>query len=122
MSPDTTQADQQRKSFLLAGLVLLLVILVGVVAVTLVSEDNGAASDDQSEKIRDGETRPGIVPRPGEGTAPEEPGDRGGWAQLALFALMLGAMVAIAVVVVRGTKRTRAGRQAWVDAAQDPSD
>lgn len=118
MTANTEQAGQQRRSFLLAGLVLFGVIVIGVVAVT-VTTDGSASKDPQTEEIRDGEARPGIIPQPGEGTAPENPGDRGGWEQLALFGVIVVALVVIAFAVVRGTKRARAGRQAWLDAAQD---
>lgn len=120
MTTATEQDSQQRRSFLLAGLVLLGVILIGVVAVT-VTTDGSATNDARTEEIRDGEARPGIIPQPGEGTAPENPGDRGGWEQLALFGVMVLGLAAIAFVVVRGTKRARGGRQAWLDAAEDQS-
>lgn len=120
MTPGTDQDDQERRSFLLAGLLLLGVILLGVLVVT-VTTDGSATNDPRTEEIREGETRPGIIPRPGEGTAPEQPGDRGGWEQLALFGLILVGLAVIAFVVVRGTKRARGGRQAWLDAAEDRS-
>lgn len=120
MTPDTAQGDQERRSFLLAGLLLLGVILIGVLVIT-VTTDGSASNDARTEEIRDGEARPGIIPQPGEGTAPEQPGDRGGWEQLALFGVILVGLAVIAFVVVRGTKRARGGRQAWLDAAEDQS-
>lgn len=51
--------------------------------------------------------RPSIIPRPGEGRAPSDPGEPGGWAQLALLGLILGAVAIIATVVIRSTRRSR---------------
>jgi hypothetical protein len=51
-----------------------------------------------------------IIPKPGEGEAPEEAGDRGGALQLAVLALVVGSIALAVTVVVRQSRRARAGR------------
>ena len=46
-----------------------------------------------------------VIPAPNSGRAPDASGDRGGWAQLTLFALMTLGMAFIAGVVVRSAVR-----------------
>ena len=48
-----------------------------------------------------------IVPQPNTGTAPEEPGDRGGTLQLAVLSLVVVAIGAGVVVVIRQAQRAR---------------
>lgn len=111
--PARSGPDDTRRSYVLAALVLAVVILGGVVAVT-VTADEGPRQDTQGRLSEDGGARPRTIPRPGEGKAPENPGDRGGWEQLALFGVMLGAMAGIGVVIFRGGRRGRTGRQEWL--------
>ncbi|CAN5697720.1 hypothetical protein BH24ACT3_BH24ACT3_11420 [soil metagenome] len=51
----------------------------------------------------------GIIPEPNSGREPDQPGDRGGWAQLGLLAVMVGAVVLIAVLIIRSSRRARGG-------------
>ena len=120
-SPSAPSKDTNdgRRAFILAGLALTLVVVIGVVAVTLTS-DPGPRRDTQGQLTEDGGAKPHIIPRPGEGKAPENPGDRGGWEQLALFALMLAAMVGIGFVIFHGSRKTRAARARWLAAASPP--
>lgn len=50
-----------------------------------------------------------IIPKPGEGVVPEEAGDRGGALQLAVLALVVGGIALVIVVIVRQSRRARAG-------------
>lgn len=120
-SPAAATESAERRSFLLAGLVLAAVILVGVVVVAATSAtDPGPRRDTQGQLGEDDGAKPHIIPRPGEGEAPDDPGDRGGWEQLSLFGLLVVAIAGIGLVIFRGSRRTRAGRQAWRAAASTP--
>jgi hypothetical protein len=46
-----------------------------------------------------------ALPPPGCGDAPKASGDRGGWAQMLLFGIVAAGMAAIAIVVIRSTRR-----------------
>jgi hypothetical protein len=109
-----------RRTLILSGAVLAGVILVGLVVVA-VTVDPGPRRDTQGQAPPEG-ARPHIIPRPGEGAAPTDGGDRGGWEQLTLFALILGSIGAIGVVVFRGGSQARANRAAWRAAGTSDAD
>ncbi len=50
-----------------------------------------------------------IVPEPNAGEAPDEAGDRGGALQLAVLALLVVAIGGAVALVVRQSRRARAG-------------
>ena len=100
-----------------AGLILGVVILLGVVIVAATS-DPGPRRDTQGQLTEDGGAKPHIIPRPGEGRAPQNPGDRGGSEQLALFGVMAVALGGIGFMALRGGRRARTGREAWKAAAR----
>lgn len=105
--------DDNRRSYVIAALALGLVILVGVIAVAATT-DAGPRQDTQNQQAEDGGAKPHIIPRPGDGVAPQNPGDRGGWEQLGLFGVMLASMAGIGVVIFRGGRRARTGRREWL--------
>jgi hypothetical protein len=53
-----------------------------------------------------------LGPRPGQGVAPQQAGDRGGAAQIALFFVIVGAIGGGSLLVRRDIIRTRAKRSA----------
>jgi hypothetical protein len=55
-----------------------------------------------------GQGVPPIIPRPNSGQAPDDPGDRGGWQQLAVLGVVIGGLGLIAALVVRDARRKRA--------------
>jgi hypothetical protein len=57
------------------------------------------------------------LPKPGQGMAPQDPGDPGGWLQTSLFFLICGAILVIVGLVWRSSSRARARRAAD---GQDP--
>lgn len=73
------------------------------VATTPCAEDDAAC-----QAARQSGERPGIIPKPGEGTAPQNPGDRGGWEQLTLLGIIVVVIGGIATYVIRSGRRTRA--------------
>jgi hypothetical protein len=54
-----------------------------------------------------GQGVPPIIPEPNSGETPDDPGDRGGWQQLAVLGLVIGGLGLIAVLVVREGRRKR---------------
>ena len=91
-------------------------IVGGIVAVS-VSVDDGPRRDTQGQLEEAGGAKPHIIERPNSGKPPENPGDRGGWEQLGLLALIVVAVVGIGYAAVRGGRKARAGRAAWRAAA-----
>lgn len=55
---------------------------------------------------------PGIIPKPNSGRKPEQPGDRGGALQTITFAVIMGGLAVIGVVIARSTARTTRARMA----------
>jgi hypothetical protein len=51
-----------------------------------------------------------IIPRPNSGRAPDSPNDPGGWQQYLVFALIIGGMAAIVMLVRRSSRRALASR------------
>lgn len=96
---------------------VLLVAIVGGIAVVVLQSDSGIRQQPSTSEGPAGEVIPRIIPRPGEGQAPQNAGDRGGWEQVGLFVLILAAMAGIGVVIFRGGRAARAGRAAWTAAA-----
>jgi hypothetical protein len=106
-----------------------LVVMIGLVAVfgagsgdqreTTVTTE-ACASDDAACRAaqRSGE-RPGIIPQPGEGHAPDDPGEPGGWEQVALFFALVTALGVLIALVVRSTRRA-AGRRTPDPDGPDP--
>ncbi len=107
---------QERRRLVLAAALFFGGLVVVIAAVALLSGDAGdarpsattqACATDDAECLAAQQSveRPGIIPRPGEGQAPDEPGDRGGWEQIALFGVLVGALALIVVLVVRAARR-----------------
>lgn len=111
---------RERRRFVQAGLALGAMLLVVVVAATVFSGGGGderrastgttvacAPDDTVCEAAQGAADPPGIIPRPGSGRAPQDPGDRGGWEQVALLGVVAGALALIATLVVRSGRRGR---------------
>lgn len=58
----------------------------------------------------DGDAR--LIPLPNSGRAPQASGDRGGWAQIALFCTMTAGMVVIGLRIAHATRRRDRTRNA----------
>lgn len=111
--PDDANVDPRMVR--LAALVLFGAILAGI-AMFAVLTDTG-------EPDPSGAATPNMVPKPNSGQAPDEPGDRGGWEQLALFGIIVVTLGGISYVAVRGGgAQAKANRKAWKDAATSGRD
>ena len=125
MATDTTNANQidSANRRVIVWCSVALVVLIGFF--TLLTDQfvaDGPRKDTQGQLTEQGGAKPHIIPRPNEGKAPEEPGDRGGWAQLALLGLIVASVGGIGFAVVRGSRASRAGRAGWLAAADSPED
>lgn len=113
-------ADQERRGLLVAGAAFFGVLVVLIVVAALFAGSAGderttssstteacAPGDAACEIARQSAERPGIIPQPGGGEAPSDPGDPGGWAQVTLFGLIVVAVTVIIGLVVRSARRTR---------------
>lgn len=116
------RSDALDRRTVVLSAVLLVVAIVGGTALVAMLADEGPTRDPSALVTDEGAARPAIIPRPNEGRAPEDPGDRGGWAQLGLLGLIVGSLVGITVVVVRGSGASRARRAAWLAAAESGHD
>jgi uncharacterized protein HemX len=116
--------NYDRRTIVISALVMIAVLLGGVALVAVTSDaGDETRTDTQSQLPGDsGGAAPNIIPRPGEGKAPAAPNERGGSEQLALFGLVLAAMVGIGVVLFRGGKKARAGRAEWAAAGRTGQD
>jgi hypothetical protein len=104
---DPAHRSEGRRYLLIAAVMVLSIVGLALVA--------GYLADDPpvSERQQEGDTaaKPHIIPRPGSGKAPTEPGDRGGWQQTAVFAVMIGGVGTLGVLAWRsGVKARRSTR------------
>ena len=89
-------------------MILFGVLILGIGAVAIFS-DPGPPTDPSANAPR----APHIIERPNEGTGPQNPGDRGGWEQLLVLAMIIVSVVVIGLVVFRGGSKARANRERW---------
>lgn len=115
-----TNATFDRRTLLLSAAILVVAIFGGVLAVAALS-DPGTPTTPAA--TADGQARPRIITRPNEGVEPQDPGDRGGWEQLALMGVVLVAVAGIGVLALRGGgAKARANREAWRAAGDSGAD
>lgn len=102
-----------RRTIWLSALILAVAIVGGVAVVAGLSDTEARERPTTEEGLPEAE----MIPQPNEGKAPKDSGDRGGWAQLALFGLLVVAIAGIGAVVLRGNAKARRNRAAWRAAA-----
>lgn len=79
---------------------LLVVLVVVATPAVATAQDDGIADDCFT-----------IVGCADAGPEPENPGDRGGWAQLMTLGVLVGAVAFIMTKVIRGARATQSTRQ-----------
>lgn len=83
-------------------------MLLSILGLALVA---GFVADDppRIEQQQEGDTaaKPHIIPRPGSGKAPTEPGDRGGWQQIAVLVVMIGGLGILGLLAWRSSVKAR---------------
>lgn len=87
-------------------LAVLLAFVVCLLSATPASSEETPGSSDSTEiiKVDDGS---GIIPKPGSGTPPSRPTDRGGALQLGLLGLLILFPVVAIVSIRRQAKRNK---------------
>ena len=93
----------------LVVIVLVLTVVLGGVAAT----PAGAAPVQDTPSTQTTVTAvptPRAIPRPNQGVPPEDPGDRGGALQAAMFFIILGGTLVIGGLAYRQSRRARAER------------
>lgn len=116
-----TPAGERRRLIIGGGAFFgVLVVLIALVAIfggssadernTTVTTEACAPDDATCRAAQQSGERPGIIPEPGAGRAPDEPGEPGGREQVALFFALIAALGVIIALVVRSTRRA-AGRR-----------
>jgi len=123
--------EYSRKTFVLAGVVMLVLLFLGALAAGFYVDANDTPMGGAETATIDdapapkgapappaGATKPSSLPRPADGRAPEEDGDPGGWQQIALFGLLAASMLGIGAAIFVGSRRTRANKAAWLAAAE----
>ena len=86
-------------------LLVAIAFLTMPMSAVLADEAPGASNDAPSTSVDGGEELPGlgkIIGSPDAGPGPDDAGDRGGWAQLALAGILLVAVGFIAFRITRG--------------------
>ena len=87
-----------------------ILLITGVVALSVVvfvavyPDDGTGTSTPRSEPWA-----PRIIERPEEGRGPEQPGDPGGWQQLALLGVVVAGLGTVTVLVWRSSRRAGSG-------------
>ncbi|HEX2575064.1 MAG TPA: hypothetical protein VHK88_01860 [Aquihabitans sp.] len=118
-APSRPAGSFDRRTLVLSALVLA-VVIVGGVAIVALTSDGG---DQRANEVQEGEIPPAeAIPQPGRGRAPERPGDRGGWEQLAILGVIVIAVTGIGLVIFRGGRRARADRARWLAAGRSGRD
>lgn len=122
--------EYDRKTFIIAGVGMLVLLGIGALLSGFLIDANSAPMGDTNPAViideQTGDTvpvgqggRPHIIPDPTQGTAPETPGEPGGWQQTTLFIAICLVIVGIGVGIFIGGRKARANKDAWRHAA-DP--
>ena len=127
---ETPSAERRRLVVAGAACFGVLIVLIEIAAIV-----GGSSGDERRTSVstiacepddavclaeqRSGE-RPGIIPQPGEGHTPADAGEPGGWEQIALFGVLVVALVVIVALVVRSTRRAAGRRTPDPDAVVSP--
>ncbi len=106
-------SNVDRKQLKMAAFLLFGAIIAGIVAFAALS-DPGAPTKPTGKAT--------VIPTPNQGVAPKDPGDRGGWEQLALMGILIVTLTGIGVFVVRGRGAKRPARAAWEAAGASERD
>ena len=82
-------------------------MVVAFAVLIVVAERSDRVDERPATRASTAPEAPRIIPRPRSGEEPEQSGDPGGWAQLALLAVIVGALALIAFLVYRSSRRAR---------------
>ena len=100
------------------ALAALLVVATLTVAASVVAAPVAGAQDEPTTTFQPAPS-PDIIPEPNSGAAPRDENDRGGWAQ---YAVLIGIVVGLGVIVLLVARESRRKRQAQGDATSTRSE
>ena len=119
-SPPDPKRAAERRTYWIAGIVLFGSIAVMTTITLFTSPSVGPRKDTQGQLQEQGGPKPHIIPRPGDGHAPEHPNDRGGWQQFMALGLIVAAVGTIGGLAWRSSRRARSRRVAGVSSGVSP--
>jgi hypothetical protein len=103
-SGPTAAPRSERRRYLIAGVAMALVLVGLALLVGLLADDPPRSQQRPQENTAE---KPQMIPQPGTGRAPEQPGDPGGWQQLAVLVVMVAGMAVLAALAWRSSVRAR---------------
>lgn len=107
--PSPPVAQSERRSFwVAAGLLTGVLVVLIALFVAFYPRDAEQGVSKQAQVDQALNQSPHIIPKPSEGRAPDNPGDPGGWEQLALLGLVVAGLGTVAALVWRSSRRARA--------------
>lgn len=117
-----TDPREQRQFRLLTSIGLCLVVALVLFAYVFSRSDSApdstsAAPVDEGISISEPVDISGSIPRPNSGAAPENPGDRGGYLQLALLGITVLGVGTIGFLAIREGRQNLARQRADWEAA-----
>ena len=113
-----TTGEFSRRTLVLSALVLFGALAIGIGAIAIFSDPGPPTPRVPGEQVQ-----PRAIERPNQGQAPQSPGDRGGWEQLAILGLIIVAVAGIGIVIARGGgSKAKANRERWKAAAASGQD
>lgn len=89
--------------------ILCLVVMALAIALTGAAP-SAAVEGNDAPTTTEPPPAPNIIPEPGQGVAPQDPGDRGGALQTIVFLVIVGGTAVMAGAVWRSSRKARAER------------
>lgn len=107
-SAPSSHDARDRRAFWRAGIALTVTLVVSIAVYVAIYPDPGPGKT-RAQQVQGAQvTAPHIIPRPEDGRAPENPGDPGGWEQLALLGVIVAGMGTVGGLAWRSSRRARA--------------
>jgi len=103
-----------RRMIWMSALVLFGSLVVGIALMAIFADPGNEPAPSDG--------KPHIIERPNSGTKPTNPGDPGGWEQLAVLGGIIVVLSGIAYVAFRGGAQARANRAKWRAAGESGQD
>jgi len=104
--------DERRAFWRAAGLMTGALVVLIALFVAFYPRDAEQGITKQQQVDRALTQAPHIIPTPAEGRAPDNPGDPGGWEQLALFGVIVAGLGLVVFLVWRSSRKARRAKTA----------
>ncbi|MCU1371494.1 MAG: hypothetical protein JWO77_2688 [Ilumatobacteraceae bacterium] len=113
-TPTHKSGELDRRTIWISAAVLFGVLVIGIGAMALFADPGNEPAPSDG--------KPHIIERPNSGTEPTNPGDRGGWEQLAVLGGIIVVLGGIAFVAFKGGSQAKANRERWKAAGESGHD